>query len=219
VLDLPWTWLRQVHGARVVRVGAAGEHAGVEADAAVTSVPGLAIAVQTADCVPIGLVADGAVAVVHAGWKGLAAGVIEAAVDELGRAGTGPLRAEIGPCIRARCYEFGKDDLDLVASRLGDDVRATTAWGTPALDVVAAATTALGRAGVTAVVDHGTCTACSPVHYSHRARGDRGRQALVAWLEGEPSGEDSDRARRLVAAQPLGSGATTATSPLGSFEP
>jgi YfiH family protein len=183
VLDLPWTWLRQVHGAGVVRVRTAGEHTGVEADAAVTSVPGVAIAVQTADCVPIALVADGAVAVVHAGWRGLAAGVLEAAASELAVAGTGPVRAEIGPCIRARCYEFGKDDLDLVASRLGDGVRATTGWGTPALDVVAAATAALGRVGVTDVVDHGTCTACSPVHYSHRARGDRGRQALVAWLQ------------------------------------
>jgi hypothetical protein len=182
VVDRPWTWLRQVHGARVVRVEAPGEHAGVDADAAVTSVPGAAIAVQTADCVPVALTADGAVGVVHAGWRGLAAGVVEAAVRALGEAGSGPVRAEIGPCIRARCYEFGKADLDLVVERLGDGVRATTAWGTPALDVVQAATAALRGAGVTDVVDSGVCTACSPVHFSHRARGETGRQALVAWL-------------------------------------
>jgi YfiH family protein len=165
-----------------VRVAAPGEHAGVEADAAVTSVPGAAIAVQTADCVPIALVADGAVGVVHAGWRGLAAGVVEAAVQALADAGGGPARAQIGPCIRARCYEFGPTDLDRVAERLGDGVRATTAWGTPALDVVRAATAALRRAGVTEVADSGVCTACSPAHYSHRARGETGRQALVAWL-------------------------------------
>jgi YfiH family protein len=182
VVDRPWTWLRQVHGARVVRVGKPGEHAGVEADAAVTSVPGAPVAVQTADCVPIALVADGAVGVVHAGWRGLAAGVVEAAVHALCEAGNGPVRAQIGPCIRARCYEFGPTDLDRVASRLGDGVRGTTAWGTPALDVVQAATAALTHAGVSDVVDSGVCTACSPVHFSHRARGDTGRQALVAWL-------------------------------------
>src|SRR6185295_8218635 len=90
------------------------EDAGVEADAAVTSVPGAAIAVQTADCVPIALLADGAVGVVHAGWRGLAAGVVEGAVQMLREAGDGPVRAAIGPCIRARCYEFGASDLDQV---------------------------------------------------------------------------------------------------------
>lgn len=181
VVDLPWTWLRQVHGGRVVVVTAPGEHAGAEADAAVTAVPGAALAVQTADCAPIGLLAAEAVGAVHAGWRGLAAGVVGAAVDAMRDLGATEIRAVLGPCIRSRCYEFGAADLDVVADALGHGVRATTGWGTPALDVPAAVVAALGAAGVDDVRDTGVCTACSPVHRSHRARGEAQRQSLVVW--------------------------------------
>lgn len=183
VVDLPWTWLHQVHGAEVVTVTHPGEHAGASADAAVTAIAGAAVAVHTADCVPVALVADGGVGVVHAGWRGLAAGVVEAAVDALRSVGATRLRAAIGPAIRPRCYEFGVDDIDAVAARVGDGVRATTAWGRPALDVPAGVRAALIRSGVDDVIDQGVCTACSPVHWSHRSRSDTARQALVAWLE------------------------------------
>jgi polyphenol oxidase len=183
IVDRPWTWLHQVHGATVVPVDRPGAEAGAEADAAVTAAEGAVLAVHTADCLPIALLADGAVGVVHAGWRGLAAGVIGAAVDAVRAASPEPVRAFIGPCIRARCYEFGVDGLEPIVAALGAEVRATTAWGTPALDLVAGARRALADAGVTEVADGGICTACSPVHFSHRARGDHGRQALVAWLE------------------------------------
>jgi hypothetical protein len=179
----PWTWLRQEHGARVVTVTEPGEHAGASADAAVTSRPGVPLAVHTADCGPIALLGRGAVGVVHAGWRGLAAGVVPAAVAALRHLDPGPIRAVIGPCIRTRCYEFGPADLDAVAAACGDVVRGTTAWGTPGLDLVAGITAALSAAGVHDVDDTGTCTACSPRHWSYRARGDHGRQAVVAWVE------------------------------------
>lgn len=180
----PWTWLRQQHGAEVVVVTRPGEHAGAAADAAVTTVPDAPIAVVTADCAPVLLEGDGAVAVVHAGWRGLVAGVVEAAVQTMVELGHPPIAARLGPCIRARCYEFGGADLAEVASRYGPSVVATTAWGTPALDVAAAVRAACSWSDVP-LADAGTCTACSPVHWSHRARGDRGRQALVAWLAGD----------------------------------
>ena len=91
------------------------------------------------------------------------------------------MHALLGPCIRPGCYEFGADDLAQVARRLGDGVRGTTATGAPALDVPAAVRAALGRVGVVEVDDVGICTACSPVHFSHRARRELGRQALVVW--------------------------------------
>lgn len=181
VVDAPWTWLRQVHGARVVTVTDPGEHAGVEADAAVTAVAGAVLAVHTADCAPVLLVADGAVGVAHAGWRGLVAGVVEATAAALAALGHPPRRAVLGPCIRPRCYEFGGPELDLVTERYGPAVRAETAWGSPALDVAAAVAAACGSLGLE-LDDAGTCTACSPVHWSHRARGDLGRQALVAWV-------------------------------------
>jgi len=176
----PWTWLRQDHGARVVTVTRPGEHAGEIADAAVTTVVDAPIAVHAADCAPLLLEADGALGVVHAGWRGLVAGVVEAAARALVDLGHPPRAARLGPCIRPRCYEFGADDLAAVASRYGHAVVATTAWGTPALDLPAAVRAACARIEVP-LADDGTCTACSPVHWSHRARGDASRQALVAW--------------------------------------
>ncbi|MCU1353583.1 MAG: hypothetical protein JWM05_2792, partial [Acidimicrobiales bacterium] len=154
----------------------------VEADAAVTAAPGVALAVHTADCGPVALVADGVIGVVHAGWRGLAAGVVDAAVAAMRELGAGEVRAELGPCIRARCYEFGASDLETVVAACGEHVRSETAWGTPGLDLAAGIEHALAAAGVAPVADVGVCTACSPRHWSHRARGDRGRQAVVAWL-------------------------------------
>jgi YfiH family protein len=183
IVDRPWTWLHQVHGSRVVVVDTPGQHAGTEADAAVTACPGAVLAVQTADCAPLALVAPGGVGVVHVGWRGLADGVVDAAVSALRALAEGPITARLGPCIRPRCYEFGAEDLDRVARSCGgDDVRATTAWGTPALDVPAGIVARLAALGVTEVDDAGTCTACSPAHWSFRADADRARQAVVAWL-------------------------------------
>lgn len=176
-----WTWLRQVHGADVVTVTEPGEHAGAEADAAVTATPGAVLAVHTADCAPVLLAStDGTVVgAVHAGWRGVAAGVLEATMERMAHLGADRVTAHVGPHIRARCYEFGTDDLDVVAERYGDSVRATTAWGTPALDVTAAVRVALGALDVE-VVDEGGCTACEPHRlWSHRARRDRGRMAAT----------------------------------------
>jgi hypothetical protein len=178
----PWSWLRQVHGAEVKVVNHPGEHAGATGDALVTTVAGAVIAVHTADCGPLLLEGRGGVGVVHVGWRGLVGGVIEAAVDALEGLGARPESARLGPCIRPRCYEFDVADIDAVAARYGEVVRATTAWGTPALDLGAGVAEACHRLGI-AFDDEETCTACSPLHFSHRARAERGRQALVARLD------------------------------------
>ncbi len=186
----PWTWLRQEHGSNVVVVDEPGAHAGAVADAAVTAVVDAPIAVHTADCAPILIEADGALGVVHAGWRGLLSGVIEATAEALVGLGHPPRAARLGPCIRTRCYEFGRTDLDAVADRYGPSVLGTTAWDTPALDIAAGVRAAFGGLDIP-VADAGACTACSPAHWSHRARGDRSRQALVAWIEDDVvSGRD-----------------------------
>ena len=182
VVDLPWTWLHQVHGAGVVRVTRPGDGAGTMADAAVTAEEGCAVAVLTADCAPVALASrEGVVGVAHAGWRGVAAGVIEATVAEMEALGATAIEAAVGPCIHAECYEFGPADLDDVAARLGDGVRATTAAGTPALNLPAAVRGALQRAGVASIDDVGICTACSADHFSWRAGKDLQRQATVVW--------------------------------------
>lgn len=179
-----WSWLRQVHGSRVVQVDHPGQWAGVEADAAVTASAGTVLSVVTADCAPLMLAAEGAVGVAHVGWRGLMAGVVEETVAAMRRIGGDiALRAELGPCIRARCYEFGAADLDAIADRYGPQARGVTAAGTSALDLTGAIGQALRRVGVPDLADSGVCTACSPAHWSYRAGDDSDRQALVAWLE------------------------------------
>ena len=189
VVDLPWLWLRQVHGAEVVTVGGPDDVpalAGTEADAAATAATGVALAVHTADCAPVALVADGgALGVVHAGWRGLVAGAVQATVAEVRRLADGPVHAVLGPCVHVGCYEFSPADLDVVAAALGDQVRGETVDGRPALDVPAAVDAALAAAGVSPAHRLGPCTSCAAErHWSHRARGEAERQALVAWLDG-----------------------------------
>jgi len=184
VVDAQWTWLRQVHGDTVVTVGSPGSGAGSKADASVTDRPGAVLAVLTADCAPVALVSpEGVVAAVHAGWRGLRAGVLQRAVEAARRAGATDVRAVLGPCIHAECYEFGDADLDAVAAGLGDGVRALTGQGRAALDVPAAVCAALEQAGVTELDDVDVCTACSGDYFSFRARGELARQAMVVWRD------------------------------------
>jgi YfiH family protein len=177
-----WVWLHQVHG-RAVHVATAPSGADVpDADAAVTAVRGLPLAVITADCAPIALACDGAVGVVHAGHQGLELGVIEAAVAALRALGTGPVRAFLGPCIRPDRYEFGAADLERLVARFGPSVAGRTSAGRPALDVPAAVRVALASCGVDALDDTGVCTSASPTHFSYRRDGITGRQATIVEL-------------------------------------
>ena len=181
-----WTWLEQVHGADVALITEPGGCAGAVADGAVTAVPGAVLALHTADCAPVVVAGGGALGVAHAGWRGIVAGVIGQVVDGVRRASDAAtateLRAVIGPVIRPSSYEFGAGDLAAVSAAAGRDVSGVTAWGTPALDLCAAVLGALDAAGVSDVEDLGLDTAAGGF-FSHRDRGDRGRQATAARLE------------------------------------
>ncbi len=182
VVDLPWTWLRQVHGDEVVHVREPGEGAGSRADAAITSRAGCALAVLTADCAPVALASpEGVIGVVHAGWKGVLGGVLQRSVKELRALGATTLHGVIGPCIRADCYRFGEADLARLADRYGAPVTSRTASGEPALDLPAAVRAALAEQGVDDVDDIDICTSCSSQHFSWRGRREQQRQAAVVW--------------------------------------
>jgi polyphenol oxidase len=187
-----FTWLDQVHGADVVTVETPGAHRGATADAAITACPGAVLVIRTADCVPVlfeARIADvtGAtrpvLGVAHAGWKGLLGGVIEATVDALRRMGADDVVGWVGPHIGVECYEFGVADLAVVESRFGRGVVGVTSSGMPGLDLSNAIATAFTESDV---VNGGrligsTCTACDARRwFSHRARRDEGRLALIA---------------------------------------
>ncbi|ROR34706.1 peptidoglycan editing factor PgeF [Inmirania thermothiophila] len=175
-------WLRQVHGTRVVEAPAG---AGAEADGAWTARPGVVLAVLTADCLPVVLARrdGGAVAVAHAGWRGLAAGVLEAAVAALG----GGVVAWIGPAIGAAAYEVGPEVREAVLAAdpgAAEAMRPSPRAGRWRLDLAAAARRRLRRAGVEAVAVCGRCTFReAAAFYSYRRDGVTGRMATLAWIE------------------------------------
>jgi len=189
VVDRPWVWLRQVHGADVVVVTAerAADVAGTEADALVTAEPGIALAVQTADCVPVVFEGEhGVVGLAHAGWRGLEAGVIERTGDAMQALGAGRVTIHVGPHIVGSCYEFGDADLRRLEQRFGGGIRTSTAEGAPALDLDAVVRSVWNGPVVGALDgrDHERCTACHPERwFSHRARGESERMATVVWRE------------------------------------
>jgi YfiH family protein len=182
LVDRPWSWVTQVHGAGVVVVRDPDHVGGAEGDALVSDAPGACLAVFTADCAPIALASpEGVVGAVHGGWRGLMAGVVGSAAEAMRALGASRIEAALGPCIHAECYEFSPDDVETVAARLGSTVRARTATGRPALDLPEAVRASLRSADVELVADEDVCTACSPAHFSYRARGERQRMALVVW--------------------------------------
>lgn len=182
VVDLPWTLLRQVHGARVVTVDHPGAASGEPADAAVTQCRGAALAVLTADCAPIALASpEGVFGVAHAGWRGLRAGVVEATVQSMRRMGATRVEAVLGPCIHPCCYTFGEEELLEMESRLGHHLRSKDRQGRPALDLPAGVRGALHSAGATLAGEAGTCTGCADGLWSWRTGRTPRRQATVAW--------------------------------------
>ncbi|HEX6476508.1 MAG TPA: polyphenol oxidase family protein, partial [Acidimicrobiales bacterium] len=130
LVDRSWSWVTQVHGAGVVLVRDSEQQGGAEGDALVSDHPGACLAVFTADCAPVALASpEGVIGAVHAGWRGLAAGVIGSAAEVMRTLGASRIVAGLGPCIHAECYEFSPRDLDPVVARLGPAVRARTATG------------------------------------------------------------------------------------------
>ena len=178
--------LRQVHGDRIVEVGAATSEtlgARPDADALVTRETGVVLMVRAADCVPVLLVAAdvGAVGAAHCGRRGLAEGIVPRTVERLREWGASSISAWVGPHICGRCYEVPaamQDEVSGVVPRS----RATTSWGTPSLDLGAGVRAQLEECGVT-VSDVSRCTRESPDLYSHRRDGARaGRQAGLVRL-------------------------------------
>lgn len=171
--------VRQVHGVGVHRATAAGGLRPVaEADALVSDTPGLVLVIRTADCAPVLVAGRTAVAAIHAGWRGLAGGVVQAAVAALRALDAGPLRAAVGPCIGPRHFEVG----DEVVAALGPlaVVAGRSPRGRPLLDLGAGCQRALTEAGVYEVDRLSTCTVADPGWCSHRRDGDRaGRQASI----------------------------------------
>lgn len=168
---------RQVHGAELVAHGADRLPDLPEADGHVVRDLGVAPLVFVADCLPVAVSGPGGVAMLHCGWRGLAAGIVARGAEaiEATDAAIGP---GIGPC----CYEVGSEVLDAFA-QLGEGIAAGQM-----LDLPEVARRLLREAGVERIESADLCTACNPeLFFSHRRDAGRtGRQAALAWIEGWP---------------------------------
>jgi YfiH family protein len=179
-LGLAWLCSsRQRHGTTVNAIervtGSEGRALAIDADGQATALRGVGAMVMAADCLPVALGCRGAAAMVHAGWRGLAAGVLEEGVAALRNlAGEEPIEAIVGPCAGVCCYEVGAEVHAAFggAHRVGGHI-----------DLRAIAHERLAAAGVGRVRDVQACTICDERFFSHRREGQRaGRQAGVAWL-------------------------------------
>lgn len=180
-------WLRQVHGVNVAQLGPLAGADEPQADAAASHIPGTVLAILTADCLPVLFCADDGseIGAAHAGWRGLAAGVLEATLTQLE---TPPARmlAWLGPCIGAASYEVGEE---VRAAFVANDAAAAACFvptrsGHWHCDLAALARQRLAAAGVARIHGGGFDTLADPRFYSYRRDGARsGRFASLIWLE------------------------------------
>jgi polyphenol oxidase len=178
-------WLRQVHGREVADLDAAPAAAG--RDAAVTRRQGVVCAILTADCIPVLLAADDGrtIAAAHAGWRGLAAGVLAATADAMG-AGPSTLIAWIGPCIGPAAFEVGPEVREALQGAIPGAAAAFRANERSRFmaDLPLLARLQLKSAGVRRIYGASECTWSDANRYfSHRRDGQTGRQATLIWRE------------------------------------
>jgi YfiH family protein len=179
-------WMNQVHGDRVEVVDGPRDTPLQDTDAVVTRMPRLALAVVTADCVPV-LLADaraGVVAAVHAGRVGAQRGVVARTVEAMLEQGAhaADISALLGPAVSGRNYEVPAAMADEVEAALPGS-RTTTAAGTPGLDLRAGIACQLRDLGVTSVDVDPRCTVADPALFSHRRDAPTGRLASLVWME------------------------------------
>jgi YfiH family protein len=181
----PPVWLNQVHGAHVIDAAAAS---GIpEADASISTRPGVVCAIMTADCLPV-LFADCAGAVVgaaHAGWRGLAQGVLQNTVMRMREAGAGEITAWLGPAIGPRAFEVGAEVRAAFADADAAAAAAFTAQadGKYVADIYLLARRALADCGVRPVAGGGLCTVADAARfYSYRRDRVTGRMASLIWI-------------------------------------
>jgi polyphenol oxidase len=179
------SWLQQVHGARVLDLDAAAPGADAPADAALTRRTGRVCAVQVADCMPVLFAARdaGAVAAAHAGWRGLAAGVLEATVSALGVPPAG-LMAWLGPAIGQEHFEVGGEVRAAFAQQPGAEAGfVRNARGRWQCDLRLLVTGRLKALGVQALFGGDLCTYADAARFfSYRREQRTGRSAALIWL-------------------------------------
>jgi polyphenol oxidase len=176
----PTQYMNQVHGNRVAIIEEVTDEYPT-ADALVTGIPGVTLAVMVADCIPLLLKSNDAVAAVHVGRKGLLNRVAEKAIDVMREISDAQVTAIIGPAICGKCYEVSKEIFSEVTASHPESA-SQTASGTPSLDLISALISDLQKLGITDIDNQSRCTLEDDDLYSYRRDGATGRQVGLVWL-------------------------------------
>ncbi len=173
-------YMNQVHGNRVAIIEEVTEEIPT-ADALVTGIPGITLAVMVADCIPLLLTSENSVAAVHVGRKGLVNRVAEKAIEVMREISTAEISATIGPAICGSCYEVSQDIYDEVTQSHPESAARTKA-NTTSLDLVKALIADLKAMGIVKIDNQSRCTHENVSLFSYRRDGVTGRQAGLVWL-------------------------------------
>lgn len=171
-ISTDWATISQVHGANIVSVDEAGHHG--DADGLMTTIQGLPLVVATADCVPAAIMGRNTASIVHAGWRGVASGIVPKAVSTMEEGGDRVAAVVLGPHIGPCCYEVGPEVVDAIGG-----YASTTTWGTVSADLEEAIRAQVADVDV---VSTGPCTMDQPRYASHRRDGTPERQVAIAWI-------------------------------------
>jgi len=176
----PVQFMNQVHGSRIVIIESVTDEAPT-ADALVTGIAGVTLAVMVADCIPLLLTSAETVAAVHVGRRGLVNGVALKTIELMREMGSRKISAVLGPALCGRCYEVSQEVHDEVVA-LHPLASSRTAASTPALDLPKALAASLASEGISDISDLKICTLESVDHYSYRRDGLTGRQVGLVSL-------------------------------------
>ena len=173
-------YMKQVHGNRVAVIEEVTDEVPT-ADALITGIPGITLAVMVADCIPLMLSSKHSVAAVHVGRKGLVNRVAEKTIEIMREISDQEITATLGPAICGKCYEVSQDIFDeVVASHPAAATR--TSANNPSLDLVAGLITDLKSLGIKSIDNQSRCTVESDDLFSYRRSAITGRQAGLVWL-------------------------------------
>lgn len=185
-------WLTQVHGVTVLDAAGVTGMSAPEADASIATEPGVVCAIQTADCLPVLFCdADGkVVGAAHAGWRGLAHGVLQNTVTSMRDAGAGDIMAWLGPAIGPSCFEVGEDVRQAFTERDNEAhsafLPAANQQGKYFADIYQLARQALRKSGVNRIYGGGFCTVTDAQRfYSYRRDKVTGRMSSMIWIRAE----------------------------------
>ena len=182
--DGEWNWLSQEHGDEIVWLESHERALGIKGDALATISSQKIISITIADCLPLLLTEQsGIVSLLHLGWRGIERGLLVKTVQLIRKKSDEQLCAVLGPCIDTCCYEFDKNEMQVLVKKYGEKIVGRTLTGAISLDIRSCVKEILSNFDIDIKYEDSSCTKCDPRYWSFRADATDKRQVMIAWKE------------------------------------